>query len=215
MIPTIIIPVYNRYDKLARCVESLDVPVGNLLIINNGTGVVDVPTRAENQHVLNMPCNLGVAPAWNLGIKCFPYSPGWVVLNSDAWFEPGAAEMFASQFDRKKIVLAGEPGWCCAWIGDEVVYQVGMFSECFLPAYYEDWDFERRAKAARFEVVASGAQINHDNASTIRSDERLLEMHKVRFKINTDLYNERWADGVPSEGVWALGRRRKMGWDSP
>ena len=214
VIETIIIPVYNAYEKLQRCVESIDIPVKNLLIINNGVGRVDVPHRAENQIVLEMPSNLGVGPAWNLGIKLFPWSSGWVFLNSDAWFEPGAAQVFASCFKRDNIVLAGVPGWCCAYVGDEVVGWVGLFSECYVPAYFEDVDYERRATDAGISVVKSGANVNHDNASTIRSDDRLNAMHMGRFRINRDLHNKRWFTGTPEAGHWDLRRRRELGWDA-
>ena len=111
MIPCIVIPVLNTYDKLQRCVESIDVPVDNLIVINNGSGVVEIPVRANRQTVLNMPSNLGVGPSWNLGIKCFPWVSGWVILNADAWFEPGALATFAGLFEQDRIVLGGEPGW--------------------------------------------------------------------------------------------------------
>jgi GT2 family glycosyltransferase len=35
--------------------------------------------------------------------------------------------------------------WACAWIGSEVVKDVGLFCEAFHPAYFEDNDYERRA----------------------------------------------------------------------
>lgn len=211
---TVIIPVYNTYDKLQRCVESFDFTVKNLLIINNGTGTVDVPQRAENQIVLEMPSNLGVGPSWNLGIKLFPWSAGWVFLNSDAWFDPRAGEVFESFFRRDNIVLAGQPGWCCAWVGDKVVDRIGLFSECYVPAYFEDVDYERRASDAGFAVVASGVAVNHENASTIRSDEQLNAMHMGRFRINRDKHNSRWSGGTPDAGHWELGRRRELGWDA-
>jgi GT2 family glycosyltransferase len=215
MIPTVVIPVLNRYDLLARCVASIDFPVENLLIINNGPQAVVVEKRAANQRVLDMPSNLGVGPSWNLGIKCFPWSSGWLFLNSDAWFSPNALADFWSRCGRDTITLAGDPGWCCAWIGDEVVKKVGMFSECYLPAYYEDTDFEARAKAVGIIADRTDCAVNHDNASTVLTDPAIKPLHMPRFRINTKLHNERWANDVPDAGHWSLDARRKMGWDAP
>lgn len=215
MIPVVVIPVLNTYAQLRRCVESFDFPVGDLLIINNGSGVVDVPDRAERTHVVESPSNLGVAPSWNLGIKMFPWSDGWLFLNSDAWFEPGAMAGFWGRCRRDSITLAGEPGWCCAWIGDSVVSRIGLFSECYLPAYYEDVDFEGRAQAVGIVADRTGCAVNHENASTVLKDPAIAPLHMPRFRINTALHRERWADGVPEAGHWSLDARRKMGWDAP
>jgi GT2 family glycosyltransferase len=215
VIPVVVIPVLNTYQQLRRCVESFDYPVQHLLIINNGEGVVDVPDRAEQTHIIQSPSNLGVGPSWNLGIKMFPWSQGWLFLNSDAWFEPGEMARFWGMCSQDSITLAGEPGWCCAWIGDRVVERIGIFSECYLPAYYEDVDFERRANSAGITAHRTDCRVNHENASTVLRDPKIEPLHMPRFRINTKLHNERWASGVPEPGLWSLTARRTMGWDAP
>jgi GT2 family glycosyltransferase len=215
VIPVVVIPVLNTYRQLYRCVESFDYPVDNLLIINNGDGVVDVPNRANHVYVIDSPSNLGVGPSWNLGIKMFPWSSGWLFLNSDAWFDADEMEKFWGLCSRDSVTLAGEPGWCCAWVGDNVVEKAGIFSECYLPAYYEDVDFERRVNSFGFTVTRTACGVNHENASTVLRDPNIKPLHMPRFRINTKLHNERWSDGVPEPGLWSLTARRKMGWDAP
>lgn len=69
-IPVLIIPVLNRYDLLDNLLESINYPIDNIFIINNGgTYKTDMP----NIKVMNMPTNIGVASSWNLGIKCYPH----------------------------------------------------------------------------------------------------------------------------------------------
>ena len=36
MIPVLIIPILNRYDLLEKNFESMDYPVGEILVVNNG-----------------------------------------------------------------------------------------------------------------------------------------------------------------------------------
>ncbi len=51
MVPVIVIPVLNRYDLLERCLESIDYPVGTLLIIDNGgkAGLHDQPWLVDRR----------------------------------------------------------------------------------------------------------------------------------------------------------------------
>ena len=132
MVPVIIIPVLNRYDLLDRCLRSIDYPVETLIIIDNGgqSSLHDWPwvidrRMVKNYHVWSMPTNLGVAPSWNIGIKATPHADGWIILNSDAFFEPGQLEVFYNDCKPDSVTLTeAQPGWCCAWIGSEVVAKV-------------------------------------------------------------------------------------------
>ena len=61
MIPNLIIPVLNRYDLLQRLLDSIDFPIGDLLIIDNGGQVQELrfPDFVLNSHILPLPSNLG------------------------------------------------------------------------------------------------------------------------------------------------------------
>ena len=100
MVPVIGIPVLNRYDLLERCIRTIDYAVEHLIIIDNG-GMIEkdclsLPKNSniENRYILNMPSNLGVATSWNLGIKMTPFAQGWILLNSDAYFERNELQKF-------------------------------------------------------------------------------------------------------------------------
>ena len=221
MVPCIIIPVLNRYDLLERAIRSIDYPVEQLIIIDTGDGYdADMLAwTAPWQHVQNwylwrMPTNLGVAPSWNLGIKATPHADGWILLNSDAYFEPGGLEAFYKDCEPSSItVTGGSQPWSCAWVGAGVVERVGLFSECYVPAYFEDNDFEDRSRASNVQVKISQAGIVHDNSSTISSDPSLAEKNSKSFQANAALHSLRWQSGLPDAGHWDLKRRRDLGWD--
>ena len=214
MIPVIVVPVLNRFDLLKRCVGSIDYDVEKLIVVNNSGIHEETPYARHVKDAYNykMPTNLGVAASWNLGIKATPYADGWILLNSDAAFPAGVLEKFYSTCRPDIIQTAGIPAWCCVWVGADVVANVGLFCESFHPAYYEDWDFERRAKRHFVEVVHFEGTIIHDGMSTVRSDNRLRTANKATFLRNKELYEHRLAQNADGAGEWDLKRVRELGW---
>lgn len=219
MVPVIIIPVLNRYDLMERAIRSIDYPVERLIIIDNGDGY-DPDMLAwtapwqyiQNWYLWRMPTNLGVAPSWNLGIKATPHAEGWLLLNSDAYFEPGQLEkFFADCVD--DVVVKTERSWSCVWIGQGVVSKIGLFSECYVPAYFEDNDYEQRAKAFNLPVIVSDVSVGHDNSSTLKANPIFGEKNQRSFADNSNLHDMRWRSGIPDAGAWDLDRRRTLGWD--
>ena len=219
MVPVIIIPVLNRYDLLERCLQSIDTEVQHLIIIDNGgqTTLHEYPWVIDrrlvtNYHVWSMPTNLGVAPSWNLGIKATPHARGWIMLNSDAYFKPGQLQHFYDGCNDDTVVRT-KRNWSCVWVGQDVVSKIGLFSECYVPAYFEDNDYEQRAKAFNISVVVSDVEVEHDNSSTLKANPAFGEKNKVSFADNNNLHDMRWRSGIPDAGVWDLSRRRTLGWD--
>jgi len=217
MINTIIIPVLNRYDLLDRCIRSIPPSVQNILIIDNGDELAGADAAWPNVRVLRMPSNLGVATSWNLGIKAHPYEDGWLLLNSDAYFPTVADwETLCSEAAHDNILLAGEPGWCCAWIGADVVHRVGLFCERYYPAYMEDVDYEQRAILHNITILHSQASIRHDNSSTIQSEPGLDEINRHTHAVNYAYHQYRWShvapDGLPPDKEWSLQTRLNNDW---
>lgn len=216
MIPNLIIPVLNRYDLLQRLLDSIDFPVGDLLIIDNGGQVQELrfPDYVLNSHILPLPSNLGVSGSWNLGFKLFPHHHKWLFASNDAQFGPGALERFCDA-RRDEIVLSGHfPFWQVFSFGDEALRRVGLFDEALHPAYFEDKDMERRAQHFGVEVRKLDVLITHDNSSTIGSDSRLQELNGRTFVRNGDYYREKVAREDYGPGGWDLDRRRLNSWDA-
>lgn len=216
MIPALVVPVLNRPDLLRRLLASIDCPVADVLIIDNGgvmRGTPAVPS-AERVHLLPMPSNLGVPSSWNLGVKALPFAPWWLFVNSDAFFPSGALAAMAAAARRDALVLsAGNPPWCCFALGDQVVNRVGLFDEKIHPAYFEDNDYERRCQHHGVPVVHSSVEVRHDNSSTIGSDPALAHANGRTFMMNAAYYGEKVARDDFTEGRWDLWRRRELSWD--
>jgi len=217
MVPVIVIPVLNTYDQLERCIKTIDYAVDILIVIDNGGRIVKdflVLPRNPNirkQIILDMPTNLGVATSWNLGIKMTPFASGWILLNSDAWFERNELKKFYSGCDIDEIHLAGQPGWCCAWIGSDVVKDVGLFCEAYYPAYFEDNDYERRATRMNKKIVKTNTIVYHDNSSTLANDPSLAVKNRKSFESNFELFKLR--NVRLDAGEWDLTRRIELSWD--
>ena len=213
MIPVIIVPVLTRPDLLYRLVNSIDHPVGHLLIIDNGDVVGQPPAmlpNIERVSVVRLPSNLGVAAAWNLGIKLTPHAPWWLVSNFDVTFPPGSLARFDGTPTGGLVLSGAAPPWACFAIHDETVAKVGLFDEAFYPAYWEDRDYERRVRAAGIPVIESGIPVDHDNSSTIAS---IPNRNHETFAANEHYYRDKVTRGDVTEGHWSLQRRREQAWD--
>jgi GT2 family glycosyltransferase len=207
----LIVPVLNRYDLLQRMVLSIDFPIEELLIIDNGNALEALQT---NEHVnkltiLPMPSNQGVAGSWNLGIKCFPFEPVWFFSSADTVYQPGALEKLSKAKPDRITLTARFPHWQTFAIGEEVVRSIGLFDESIFPIYFEDNDYTRRAGIAGIETDRIEIEVDHDNSSTINSDAHYMNRNGSTFVSNMDYYNSKQPE---SEGRWDLDRRRKNEW---
>jgi hypothetical protein len=139
-IPTLIIPVLNRFDLLEQALASIDYLIDNILVIDNSNSY-----QNNDVHVINMPNNIGVAASWNLGIKCYPTSPYWVFMGNDVLWLPGTLQKIAGLSGKERFLLSNY-GFNAFSLGAGIVEKVGLFDENYFPAYYEDEDFENRAR---------------------------------------------------------------------
>jgi GT2 family glycosyltransferase len=215
MIPALIVPVLNRPDLLDRLLHSIDYPVRDLLIIDNGDVVRRRPyvPQAERLTLIKSPTNLGVPASWNLGIKMLPFATYWMVVNSDAWFPTDALDRLHVEAKYDALVLsAAAPPWACFIVGQHVVSKVGLFDEGIHPAYFEDNDYERRCTFHGFPVVQSGVRVNHDNSSTI-GESRYRAANDRTFAANANYYAQKVQRGDFTEGRWDLSTRRALSWD--
>jgi GT2 family glycosyltransferase len=216
MIENLIVPVLNRYDLLQRMLNSVDVPVDHLLIIDNGAShqtalTLDLGDNFKKVTHLPMPANLGVSGSWNLGIKSFPYAQRWFIVSNDVVFEPGALEKL-SQARRDEITLTGDaPHWQAFALGDEAVSDIGLFDESLFPAYFEDNDYSRRAEFVGVNIRLLDIKIRHDNSSTIKAG--YMEKNAVTYSRNEKHYQSKMDSNDYSAGGWSLDIRRENGWE--
>jgi GT2 family glycosyltransferase len=206
------VPVLNRYDLLQTMLDSVDVPVDHLLVIDNGTGAdLTFNDNFKRVTVLDLPANQGVSGSWNLGIKSFPYAERWFIVSNDVVFEPGALEMLA-QARRDEITLTGDaPHWQAFALGDEAVNDIGLFDESLFPAYFEDNDYMRRAEFVGVNIRRLDLKLRHDNSSTIKAGYQ--EKNAKTYASNERHYQAKVARDDYSQGNWSLEIRRENGWE--
>jgi GT2 family glycosyltransferase len=214
MIPLIGVPTLTRHDLCDRMLSSIDYPVQDLIVVDNKPDGWEPtkPALVERLHHIRLPQNLGVAGSWNLIVKCSPFAPSWVIVNDDIVFQPGALATMADSLRSDALqFFAVQPKWAAFAIGEDVVKKVGLFSELFHPAYFEDNDFERRAMAQGFDMEMVNAPVDHDNSSTLKSGFD-IQNHKS-FKVNSETHRGRESNQVMTGGEWDLILRRELSWD--
>lgn len=224
-IPTMIVPTLNGHKRLGKMIDSIDYPVNELLIIDNGASkgatwdlchIYDNP-NVYKTHTISLPNNLGVAASWNLGIKLTPFSEYWAIVNDDVIFEPGALGVLAAASGSDNLAFADCPQpWSAFTLGEGVVRIVGLFDEVFYPAYFEDTDYKRRVieRLGNDALVYTDAQIEHSNSSTIAADPSYSLANEKSYRNNADSYRVKTVTNNFGLIGWDMTARRENEWRS-
>jgi GT2 family glycosyltransferase len=212
MLENLIVPVLNRYDLLQRMLDSVDLPVEHLLVIDNGLGAdLLFSDKFKNVTVLDMPANQGVSGSWNLGIKSFPYAQRWFIVSNDVVFEQGSLEELAKARRDEITLTARFPHWQAFALGDGAVSDIGLFDESLFPAYFEDNDYTRRAEFVGVNIRRLELKISHDNSSTIKAGYQ--DKNAITFANNDRYYQRKIDNNDYTAGSWSLDIRRANGWE--
>lgn len=213
MIPVMIIPILNRYDLLKKSIESIDFPVGEILVLDNG-GANDQIYESEfaKIRVLSLPSNLGMSGSWNLGIKLYPHEKFWAFSSADNIFMPGSLEKMNNVSAEDKLVVSTS-GFGFFSVGEELIRNVGLFDEYIYPIYFDDNDFADRVERAGFEIISSGIHVDDNEGSqTIKSDSKLMNRNHETFVENEKYYRRKVETGDYTCLGWNLDVRRKNEW---
>jgi GT2 family glycosyltransferase len=208
MIPMMVVPTLTRHDLLVRMLESIDHPVGHLVVIDNsGRGFVGGSGPWERMTVLPMPTNLGVAASWNLAVRLAHKHPWVLICSDDMRWPQGCLQTLTGVASEETLVLSGTwPHWQAFALGMGVVRQVGLFDEAYYPAYFEDLDYVRRMGAKGLEPVM-GPETDHANSSTLNTPGADFKLKNGRsWEANRDLFES----GRP--GGFDPYRWRAQGW---
>jgi len=214
VIPNLIIPVLNRYDLLQRMLDTIDLKVAHLVLIDNGDSLdkIKFPDLVKQVHYIPLPANLGVAGSWNLGIKVLPHHDRWFIASNDIMLAPGDLEQLADAQPDELTLTDSRPSWQLFCVGEEVIRTVGLFDENFHPAYFEDNDFENRTRHHGFTIRKLQLGVHHDNSSTIRSNGHFQNQNSRTFKDNQVHYLKKTQNQDFTPGHWDLTRRRRNEW---
>ena len=209
-IPVIIIPILNRYDLLDNMLDSINYPVDNILIVDNG----GTYSTNKNVKVLNMPANLGLSASWNLGIKCFPHAKYWLFASADTTFNADSLQRIDETSGPDKLVLTDD-AYGCFSVGENVIDKIGLFDEYFYPIYFEDNDFHERV--ARFcpenTILSTDIKAAPETGSqTINSDDKLMNRNHQTFEKNREYYQYKQKNNFENPIPWSLSRRRDQEW---
>ena len=206
MIPAAIVPTWTRHDLLERMLASWDHPTGHLLIVDNSGRGVEVPDGPWSRvTVLPMPSNIGVAAAWNLGVKCLPEVPWWLFCSDDVVWPEGSLGQLASVSGTEWVSLCGG-SWAAFTVGASVVDHVGLFDERFYPAYFEDDDYRWRCERA-------GVDVRHESVTRLHEPARTLHTPGAGFDrsrslaANESLFREKRSTG---DAGWGWDRVRVL-----
>lgn len=215
MIPVLGFCTLKRFDLADRLLASIDYPVEHLVIVDNSglqTWNPIVPQFVKNMWLIRVPYGLGLVGAWNLIIKSTPYAPSWLLVNDDAWFEPGALEIIAKETDKNAINFV-EIGtkWSCVVFGEGMVDKVGLYDENFYPLYFDDNDLERRIDFHEVPKKLIKAKVHHENSSTLNSG--FQQQNNRTYLANQERFNKKGSAGDMSAGEWSLRVRRANRWD--
>jgi len=209
-IPVLIVPILNRYDLLEEMLNSINYPIDNILIIDNGGQF----KTDKNIKVLNMPANLGLSAAWNLGIKCYPNAKYWLFASADTKWGESSLQEIDSLSGSDKLILTDD-AYGCFSVGENIIDKIGLFDEYFYPIYFEDNDFHERV--ARFcpenTIVSTSIQAAPEVGSqTINSDDKLKNINHDTFVKNQEYYKYKQTTNFEISKPWSLSRRRDHEW---
>ena len=212
-IPVLIIPVLNRYDLLDQTLKSIDHPIDNIVIINNGKNKF-YSTGIKNVQIFDMPSNQGIAGSWNLGIKFYPHSDYWLFGSADTKYLPGSLKKF-EEFSGPDYFINSTAAYSSFSLGKNIVEKVGLFDEYIYPAYFEDNDYNDRMILAGFEknILSPGIEVDDNGGSqTIKSDEVLMKKNHKTFESNKIYYLNKFNTKDYTCLGWDLKKRKENEW---
>lgn len=219
-IPVLGTAIVNGFHWLSKQVASIDFPIDNYLVINNSgddkmSSQLNKLSELEHPYiknfkVINLPSNIGCGGAWNLIIKSYIMSPGWLITSNDVSFTPGLLKELASEASREDIgMVFGKGGdyglgsYDLFYIKDWVVNAVGLFDENLYPAYCEDWDYILRLQMTPVKTVYDlKAKYYHGDTfdyhesgkQTKRLDPELSNKIDKAWNKNREYMRNKWGD---------------------
>ncbi len=225
---SIIIPVLNQLEFTKLCLESIakNTPKGEYetIVVDNGsTDKTAAYLKKMKVRYIRNKTNLGVAKAWNQGIKASKYDFVCIINNdlvlSKGWLEalvdfyaskpdagvvsPGTREgvldydfdSYAFDYTRAMARVYEKEifGWCML-IKKDRFEKAGMFDETFKIGVGEDRDFYRRLKEKGFNSYITGSSfVHHFRSQTLNVMRK--EKGKEFEDSNIKVLKERWGEG--------------------
>lgn len=185
-IPVLICATLNRPDLLVKMLASIDEPVGQTVIIDNGG---QVPPEIE---AIRLPHNIGCGGAWNLGFQVTPTASWWLVTNDDIEFGAGDLKRLVETVEPQRAAIYHLIGFAAFAVTPSVLQVVGGFDLNITPAYNEDVDMSRRCELAGVPRIEVGFSGRHQGSATIMADPVLRSINGATHGANDRYYRAKW-----------------------
>lgn len=124
-IVSIVVPTFNRYDRLIRCIDKTRQNVTTsheIIVVDGGStdGSRDWLARQDDLHVILEPEREGAVRAFNKGFRA---ATGRYVcwLNDDAYYLPGAVESAIEMLERPDLPDLGMVAFYHNWASERNV----------------------------------------------------------------------------------------------
>lgn len=207
------IPTISKFDLLEVCIRSAmggTVKPKRIFVIDNSSGKLQEQEWLDDFHnliICTPPHNLGVAGSWNFFIN--HNEDDVVICNDDVKFQSDTFEVFVEGVKQNPT---GGIFYCddkyqgseysCFLVRRWVFDEIGPFDEQFYPAYFEDNDFNYRAKLAEVPIIRlSDLRFGHVGSATLKGYSPAdLEKHHQEFRKNRERYVRKWG-GEPGKEV--------------
>lgn len=186
----IVIPVYLGGEIVENLIKSLDVHLSNLILVDNTPNSICKKFEGMGISIFYYPENIGVARAWNLGLKA---GADWTFILSQASVFPNGFSSLLLDINPDADWYMTAEGWHCVAISKKVVERIGYFDTNFYPAYFEDADYSRRANLAEMDmryVDPKVAVVSVGSSSGLGG--------KINFAALSDYFTEKWGAGPNS-----------------
>lgn len=220
MIPVLTIPAYSRVDLVERCVASIDVPVGRLVVVDNGPApmpwALTTQTAAGDSPLVFRPPfrSLGYTGSINFVIGQTTDAPWWAWASNDVAFGPGDLAAIAELMERADGPRIVTHGFTWGALNAACVEAVGLFDEwSFWPIYFDDNDYLVRCIAGGVDWQLYEGAIVHGadgipHSLTVRSDPDAAARNARSWQANAEAYAAKWG-GPPGK------ERHRTPWGEP
>ena len=163
--------------------------------------------------ILSLPAPFGVAGAWNLGIKSFPFDNRWFISSDDVEFLPGGLEQWERQATTDSLSTVAEwPYFQLFSLGEKVVETVGLFDENYHPANFEDDDYLWRCHANSQIVKTINVAHYHTSQGTVFHGD-LPKQNNRTYPVNQERFRTKQKENQCLAGDWQLSIRRMNDWE--
>jgi GT2 family glycosyltransferase len=213
----VVIPCHNNSALLIDGLESILAQTISVRIFAIDNGSKDntpfVLNTLGNEHVVaRFDPQLGVAGAWNLGLRKLFNEAGAervLVTNQDVILRPDTyetllkedADFVTAVSTREPNLLEGpsggrrpHPDFSCYCISKICYNRVGPFDESYYPAYFEDNDYHIRMAKAGIEAYCLDFPFYHYGAGTMKNatEEELAQYYGPGFLHSKQYFQSKW-----------------------